>query len=491
MLMGVILGSRILEKFLLESLPCLVPTAALTPSRKEPTMNVNRRQFLSDATTGVAAAWAIPTHVTFAQANEPNVAKKGDDKPAVFVDVRSGADLQHAMEKQSAMGGGTVRLSRENSITCLVRQDSVAGEMSTHALLVPEGVELDLNGSTLLLDLRSNSYGVRLSPRSAVRNGTIKVVRSDGKGSQAIWHSAISVGAAYGDGGSVAHPGHFSTVGNWRIEDITIEQPFEAACIQLMSEVHHAVIRNIRILDSEKCLLGIGLDWGTVGPVGTADELVPQMRKLWEKNEISSTHPHHVLIENITIGKLGRSMDGNDAGVRCSGCHHITIKNLKVETAMSAVALFGGDFGFEFSPNDQRAVAHAAYLIDGVKIEAARLYGIVMNGAEDNVYRSRRNFGYDAVRDPVHPGLDRPIIRNAVLRGTRAAHSRGVFAAAMTGATFENVDVEGFETGVAVNDWVRSLTFRNGRIANNQKNVAIGGSTEAPLHVLFENNVDR
>src|SRR6185437_14782477 len=144
----------------------------------------------------------------------------------------------------------------------------------------PQGVELDLNGGTLLLGLRSNSYGVRLSARSAIRNGTIRIVRSSGKGSQAIWHSAVSVGAAYGDGGTVARPGHFSTVGDWRIEDMTIEQPFEAACIQLMSEAHHGVIRNIRILDSPKALLGIGLDWGTVGPVATADELVPQMRKL-------------------------------------------------------------------------------------------------------------------------------------------------------------------------------------------------------------------
>jgi hypothetical protein len=453
-------------------------------------MNVNRRQFLSHATTGVAAAWAMPTQAVFAQADDPNSGKKAEDKPVSPVSVGSGDDLQQIMEEQSAMGGGIVRLSRDNQVVCLVRQAPVAGETSIHALLVPHGVDLDLNGSTLLLDLRSNSYGVRLSSRSTIRNGTIKIVRSDGKGSQAIWHSAISVGAAYGDGGSVVKPGHFSTVGNWRIEDVVVEQPFDAACIQLMSEAHHGVIRNIRILDSEKALLGIGLDWGTVGPVNTADELVPQMRKLWEKNEISSTHPHHVLIENITIGKLGRSVDGNDAGVRCSGCHHITIKNLDVETAMSAVALFGGDFGFEFSPNDQRAFAHAGYLVDGVKIRAARLYGIVLNGAEDNVYRSRLNFGYDAIRDPVHPGLDKPIIRNAVLRGTRAPHSRGVYAAATTGAIFENVDVAGFETGVAVNDWVRSLTFRNGRIANNQKNVAIGGSTEAPLDVLFQNNAE-
>jgi len=453
-------------------------------------MHVNRRRFLSDATTALAAACAIPAQAALAQADDADTGNKAANKPVSPTSARGSDELQQALDKQSAMGGGIVRLNRESSITCLVRQAPVAQETSIHALLVPPGVELDLNGSMLLLDLRSSSYGVQLSTRSAIRNGRIKIVRSEGKGSQAIWHSAISVGAAYGDGGTVASPGHFSSVGNWRMEDMVIEQPFDAACIQLMSEAHHGVIRNIRILDSDKALMGIGLDWGTVGPVSTADELVPRMRKLWEKQEISSTHPHHVLIENITIGKLGRSADGNDAGVRCSGCHHITIKNLNVETAMSAVALFGGDFGFEFAPAEQRAVAHMGYLIDGVKIGAARLYGIVINGAEDNVYRSRLNFGYDSIRDPVHPGLDKPIVRNAVLRGTRAPHSRGVFAAATTGAVFEKVDVEGFEIGVSIKDWVRSFTFRNGRIANNQKNVTIGGSTEAPLDVSFQNNAE-
>ena len=65
-------------------------------------------------------------------------------------------------------------------------------------------------------------------------------------------------------------------------------------------------------------------------------------------------------------------MDSNYAGVACSGCHHITIKNLEVESAMAAVALFGGDFGFEFSPDDQRSVAHTGYVVDGVKIHEVR-----------------------------------------------------------------------------------------------------------------------
>jgi hypothetical protein len=446
--------------------------------------NLTRRQFLSQATAGAAATILLPSIAALARAADP----PADEKPIRSISVASGDELQQALDKQAARGGGIVRLSRESVVTCQVLQQAVADETSIHALLVPAGVELDLNGGTLLLELRSNSYGVRLSSGSAIRGGTIRVVQSEGKGSQAIWHSAVSVGAAYGDGGTVAGPGHFSSVGNWRIEDLVIDQPFEAACIQLMSEAHHGVIRNIRILDSDKALLGVGLDWGTVGPVSTADELVPQMRKLWEQQEISSTHPHHVLIERIKVGKLGRSVDGNDAGVRCSGCHHITIKDLEIESAMSAVALFGGDFGFEFAPDDERREAHVGYLVDGVKIAEARRYGIVINGAEDNVYRSTLKFGYQPLRDPVHPGLDRPIIRNAVLRGTGAPHSRGVYAAATTGATFEHVDVEGFEIGVAVNDWVRSLTFRDGRIANNAKNISLEGSSDPPRDVTFEGN---
>jgi hypothetical protein len=455
-------------------------------------MKVNRRQFLT-STAAVAAALVPPARVVFAEADKSR--GNADRKKVVSIDVASGEALQQAMLKQSAKGGGVMRLAPATTLTCFVRQDAVAGEVSNHALLVPADVELDLNGGALLLDLRSSSYGVRLSNRSAIRNGTVRLVRSEGlqtppEQCQAIWHSVLSVGAAYGSGGTVAKPGHYSTVSNWAMEDLVVEQPAESSCIQLMSQACHGVIRNIRILDSEKAKIGIGLDWGTVGPVGTADEMVPQMRKLWEKNEISSTHPHHILIENITIGRLERSVDGNDAGVRCSGCHHITIKNVQIETAMCAIALFGGDFGFEFAPDDQRRVAHSGYVIDGVTIKKARLYGLVLNGAEDNVYRSCLNYGYKSIRDPVHPGLDKPVIRNVVLRGAHALHSRGVYVTATTGATFEKVDVAQFETGVAVRDWVRSLKFRNGRIADNQKNVEVGGAKEEPVDVVFEKNTE-
>ena len=157
----------------------------------------------------------------------------------------------------------------------------VQGEVSRHVLLVPEAIEFDLNGSTLLLDLRHNSHGVRLSSRSAIRNGSIRVVQRENNGSQANWYSAVSVRAPYDDGGTPDGPGHFYKVAQWKIEDMTIDQQVVMSAIQLMSEACFGEIRRVRILDSEKAVMGIGMDWG-VGKFTTADDQIPHIRELRE-----------------------------------------------------------------------------------------------------------------------------------------------------------------------------------------------------------------
>lgn len=403
----------------------------------------------------------------------------------VSVNVVDGQELQLALNRHAG-AKRTVRIAEPKTLTCVVREEMIGGEKSIHPLLVPEGVELDLNGATLQLDLRSNSYGVRLSDDSTIRNGTIKVVRSEGKGSQACWHSGISIGAAYGDGGTPEKPGRFSKVSHWTVENMTIDQQVAASAIQLMSEACHGAIKNVRILDSTKALLGIGLDWGSVGPITSEDKEIPRMRKLWEQGQIYSTHPHDVVIENIRVGKLSRNVDGNDAGVRCSACHRITIRNVEIETAASAVAIFGGDLGYEFAPQEQRAGAHFGYVVDNVRIGAALRYGIVLNGNADNIWRSRKTHGYEAVLDPVHPGLDRPVIRNVVLRGPGMPGPQGIYAVALSGATLDNVDVSGFDIGVHVEDWVRGMRFHNCKVAGNTRNTLVQGATEPPVDVAFD-----
>ena len=147
------------------------------------------------------------------------------DSIVVLPTVATAEELEQKMLAMSVAGGGVVLLPGNSTITATVHSITYKGWISPHALLVPENVTLDLNGSIILLDLRSNSYGIRLTSRSTIRNGTVRVVHSEGPGSQAIWHAAISVGAAYGDGGTPENSSYFSKVVGWRMENLTVVQP--------------------------------------------------------------------------------------------------------------------------------------------------------------------------------------------------------------------------------------------------------------------------
>src|SRR5262245_13241794 len=94
----------------------------------------------------------------------------------IEIDVVDGAALQSELDRHAGTGN-LLQLKSARDITCLVQEQMFDGEKSIHPLLVPPGVHLDLQGATLLLDCRSNSYGLRLSNDSSIRNGTIKVVR--------------------------------------------------------------------------------------------------------------------------------------------------------------------------------------------------------------------------------------------------------------------------------------------------------------------------
>ncbi len=408
------------------------------------------------------------------------------DQPVVYDFSGSDADSLQRMLLLHSGEFCRVRLRPGATIMCPVREDRIGGEKSPHALLIPEKVRLDLNGSTLLLDLRSNSYGIRLTNHAAISGGTVRVVHSEGKGSQGCWHSAISVGAAYGDGGTPEKPGYFTSVSHWAIEDMVIDQQVEASAIQLMSEACHGVIRNITISDSDVALLGIGMDWGSVGPITSEDRMIPQMQTLWHQKQIYSTHPHDILIQNIRIGRLGRNQDANDAGIRCSACHRITIQNVAVKSAAAAIAVWGGDCGYEFARAEQRAAAHSGYVIENVSIDAAHRFGLVLNGSADNILRAARDYGYQPLLDPVHPGIFRPVIRNLRLLGTGQGPAQGVYAVSVSDAACEHLDVRQFDIGIHVEDWVRGMRFEHCSITDNTRNVLVEGATEPATGVTFD-----
>ncbi|MFN7769352.1 MAG: hypothetical protein ACK5UC_19305 [Planctomycetaceae bacterium] len=448
----------------------------------------DRRQFLAMG----LALWSGSQGQAFCQPGEsarsqPVLGPGPGSGRVLKIAPRDGAELQSTLWRQ-AETGNTLQLPAGANLILTPREERVGPhqEISRHPLLIPPGVRLDLNGATLQLELTVNCYGVRLSNDSALRNGTIQVVRSQGKGLQACWHSGVSIGAAYGDGGTPDQPGVFSTVAQWGVEDLVIEQPFPAAAMQLMSEACRGVIRRVTIADSPRALLGVGLDWGSVGPITSEDREIARMRGLWERGEIYSTHPHDIRIEAVRVGNLGRCQDGNDAGIRCSACDHITIRDLRVESAAAALAIFGGDLGYEFAREDSRDRAHQGYDVDGVRIDRAGIFGLVLNGLADNVWRARENHGYEPVRDPCRPGLDQPQLRNIDLRGV-GGKSQGVYAVAVTDAHLDRIQIRGFETGVHPEDWVDGLQLTRAVLEDNQHAARIEGVRSPAQRVEITN----
>ena len=267
---------------------------------------------------------------------------------------------------------------------------------------------------------------------------------------------------------------------------MTIDQPFAASAIQIMSEGCFGVIRRVRILDSKEALLGIGMDWGSVGMMTTTDETIPRMRELWEKHEIYSTHPHDVLVEDITIGNLTRNVDANDAGVRCSACYKIRIRNVNVASAAAGVAIFGGDCGFEFAPKELRPLAHTGYEIDGLSIDKAFRIGMVLNGLSDNVYRSSLSHGYQMQLDPAQPGLNGVVIRNTQLTGDGSPNSLGMFITAVSKVQLQNVAIKDFDIGVRMKDWINGLQFKGCDLSHNKEAQSISSSAATPQGIVIE-----
>jgi hypothetical protein len=407
----------------------------------------------------------------------------------VLQNLPGAEQLEQKMLSMSEAGGGVLVLPKNSTLTATVRSVTYKARQSHHALLVPEDITLDLNGSTILLDLRSNSYGVRLASRSTIRNGTIRLIRSEGGGSQRIFHAALSVGAAYGDGGTADNPSYFSKIVGWRMENLTIDQPFNHSAIQLMSEAANGVIRDIRIADSKEAPLGIGLDWGTVGPLNMADEKQKEMHALFAQGKLYGTHPHDILIQKIRVGRLTKNEnDDGSAAIRTSACYNITIDDVEIKETGVGVALHAGDAGFEYALSPHREIGHAGYVIKNLKVHKAFRKGIIIDGFSDNIYRAVYNHGDHSLLSPVTPGINKPVIQNVWMRGDGFTGDCGITIYYSVGARLENIDVAEFHKGIHIGIWTKDVTVSNSRIHDNKYGMAIKSPEKKPENIVLSHN---
>jgi hypothetical protein len=415
---------------------------------------------------------------------------KGPGKIVALNDVLSGDALEQKMVDLSLAGGGILRLPKNSTLTAVMHTFTYKNWKSPHALLVPEHVTLDLNGSTILLDLGSNGYGIRLTSHSAIENGTVRIIRSEGCSSQRIFHACVSVGAAYGDGGTPDAPSYFSKVGGWRMENLTVDQPTAQSAIQLMSEAYDGIIRNIRVADSPRASLGVGLDWGTVGPLHMPDELQPKMKQLFDQGKLYSTHPHDILIQKIRVGRMLLNEPDNDDGsvaVRTSGCYNITIDDVEAEEVAVGVALHAGDAGFEYSREPDRHIGHAGYVIKNILLYKVKRRGIMLDGISDNIYRAILHHGHHAALNTVTPGIDHPVVQHVKATGIGPPGAlTGILVQYSVGAKLEDIEVSQFTRGIHCKAWSKDVTFTHCRIHDNESAFVVTGSEGKPENIVLK-----
>ena len=122
------------------------------------------------------------------------------------------AEIQAAIDAVSASGGGTVALGRGKTY------------LASGAIIVKDGVTLDMNGGKLRFELDGeNDQALKLRNDAHVADGEIEVESlSDDVSSQAGVHAPICVGPIYGDGGTWNNVSADEGVANWSIRNMRL-----------------------------------------------------------------------------------------------------------------------------------------------------------------------------------------------------------------------------------------------------------------------------
>ena len=283
--------------------------------------------------------------------------------------------IQNAIDYLVSVGGG--KLTCENGKTYAM----------TTAPQIKNNVEVDMCGATWNMTLGSgNAYGVRIGTSSGVENGTINVISTGTPGNQGIFHAAISIGEAYGEG-TIANPGYYQFASNWFVRNMTLHTTRNnTPVLQGLGGLSNGIIENITIPDSVTCS-GIHFDWGTVGPVSAAN--IPATRIAYDAGQCYTTHPNNITIRNINVGNLSFPLSAPDIGtraVRLSACHGITVENVTVAgTTYAAYNHIGGDLGYEFAQPSVRPFACRGNSVRNFQANNSGQFGAYIDSYADNV----------------------------------------------------------------------------------------------------------
>lgn len=401
------------------------------------------------------------------------------------------APLQAALDSIARAGGGELSLAQG------------ATTKATAAPILPEGVSLDLNGGTLLLALgRGDQAGVRLRSGATLRNGIVQVRSTGTPGVQAGVHAPVVVGALYGEGGTVENTSPDEGVSGWTIRDLVLSsdkdvrtangQRFGAVAIQVVGGACRGTIENIVVPDSPVMAGGVHLDWGTVGPLESADIMTDA--GIAGRGQGYTTHPHDIVIRMIRIGRLTRSQSSGEGshGIRLSGAYNIHVSDVIVEAITAAGFRYtAGDLGFEFArAADKEQACRGIHFENGELRDALTGYLIHSDSFADNVARAAAE-GYRPMLDPIY-STD---ILFRDIRGTArepGVASYGVRVDHQRGGRIVDCVAQGFKRGFYIDEQVTGLELiRPVATDSAEAGISVEHPSRPPRDVLIEDAIAR
>lgn len=373
------------------------------------------------------------------------------------------AAIQAAIDFVSGtLGGGDVRFA-----TGATYRAVITTSVTDKGLVVKDGVRL-VGDATISLECTGSVYGVRLKNNAGVKRLTINTAVSATPGSQGIWHAPISIGPAYGEGGTVGAVSSFEGLSGWSIEDVTLSNARTGGggyLIQGHGGINNGRIDGVYAPDSATSSGIVMLDWAFVGTISSGD--IPTSRTNFDAGTAYTTHPHNIDIRNIRGGNLSNS---NSHGVRLAGCYGIRVDGVDIAaTNYAGVYHHAGDVGFEFAPASVKPSRFIPNVFRNVAIKDANNgWGVFADNYADNIAAAVSGSGYSPLLDPIQR-KDLVLENITVASDAGASVQSGFRIQQILGVQLINPKAIGFSNGILIEEDASDVLIRNPFVTGNRR----------------------
>jgi hypothetical protein len=413
--------------------------------------------------------------------------------------------FQDAIDFLNTMtGGGTVEGVPGDTYRFVIDSG-----VTDNGLILQANVDLIGNGAAIHLECTGGVYGIRPLGNNRILGWELATTVSAGLSAtlgaeQAIWHSCISIGCAYGDTGTVASPSQFLTVNGIEIayNSLTsVRNNGQGALIQGYGGMYRVHIHHNIVPDNSTIAMGIGFDWVPLGDLPSSD--IALGRTNYDNGDAYSVHPHDIAIEHNIIGRLTMAPyfyggQFGSHGIRLSGVYNVRlVGNDIAETTYCGIFVTAGDQGFEFAPGSERRLAAKGILIEGNMLrECNTRFGIFYDAYPDNVY--------DAANNPANPSYPYSpigivdgyesyprIISNTIVATTTAGASAaaGIHTQFLLGGLISSNVVTGFKQCIRAANHSRDVEIsRNNVTLAAEEGILAGDTAPSPDNIRIINN---